>query len=159
MTDLYYWQRNLTTVISFAMGASPSMTGKITWTKICLTGLPVDFQYAGQDQTHTSRNVKMYPITKTYLYNFDPLKPHCYIVKLGFTGVDIIFLISAQKHRVWVLVRTASWRREAVLTSTLPPWGGSNEYPQSVIWAEKWKISEVFIWFFFFFFFLGGGGG
>ena len=26
-------------------------------------------------------------------YNFDPLKPHFYIVKLGFTGVYIIFLI------------------------------------------------------------------
>ena len=43
-------------------------------------------------------------ITKTRLYNFDPLKPHFYIVKLGFTGVYIIFLISAQKHRLWVLV-------------------------------------------------------
>ena len=52
-------------------------------------------------------------ITKTYLYNFDPLKPHFYIVhvKLGFTGVNIIFLISAQKHTLWVLVRTASARR------------------------------------------------
>ena len=50
-------------------------------------------------------------ITKTCLYNFDPLKPHFYIVKLGFTGVDIIFLISAQKHRLWVLVRTASPRQ------------------------------------------------
>ena len=50
-------------------------------------------------------------ITKTRLYNFDPLKPHFYIVKLGFTGVYIIFLISAQKHRLWVLVRTASPRR------------------------------------------------
>ena len=41
-------------------------------------------------------------ITKTRLYNFDPLKPHFYIVKLGFTGVHvyIIFLISAQKHRL-----------------------------------------------------------
>ena len=29
---------------------------------------------------------------KTYLYNFNPLKPHFYIVKLGFTGVYIIFL-------------------------------------------------------------------
>ena len=47
-------------------------------------------------------------IMKTCLYNFDPLKPHFYIVKLGFTGVYIIFLISAQKHRLWVLVRTAS---------------------------------------------------
>ena len=35
-------------------------------------------------------------ITKTCLYNFDPLKPHFYIVKLEFTGVYIIFLISAQ---------------------------------------------------------------
>ena len=35
-------------------------------------------------------------ITKTCLYNFDPLKPHFYIVKLGFTGVYIIFLISNQ---------------------------------------------------------------
>ena len=58
-------------------------------------------------------------ITKTCLYSFDPLKPHFYIVKLGFTGVYIIFLISAQKHRLWVLVRT-------------PRRGGSNEYPQSM---------------------------
>ena len=26
-------------------------------------------------------------ITKTCLYNFDPLKSHFYIVKLGFTGI------------------------------------------------------------------------
>ena len=49
-------------------------------------------------------------ITKTCLYNADPLKPHFYIGKLGFTGVYIIFLISAQKHRLWLL-------GEAVLTS------------------------------------------
>ena len=72
-------------------------------------------------------------ITKTYLYNFDPLKPHFYIVKLGFSGIYIIFLISAQKHRLWVLVRT-------------PRRGGSNEYPQSMFWAEIWKISAFFIW-------------
>ena len=47
-------------------------------------------------------------ITKACLYNVDPLKPHFYIVKLGFTGVYIIFLISAQKQRLWILVRTAS---------------------------------------------------
>ena len=35
-------------------------------------------------------------ITKTCLYNFDPLKPHFYTVKLGFKGVYIIFRISAQ---------------------------------------------------------------
>ena len=31
-----------------------------------------------------------------------------YMVKVGFTGVYIIFLISAQKHRLWVLVRIGS---------------------------------------------------
>ena len=36
-------------------------------------------------------------ITKTCLYNSDSLKPHFYIVKLGFTGVNIIFLISVKK--------------------------------------------------------------
>ena len=50
-------------------------------------------------------------ITKTCLYYFDPLKPHFYIVKLGFTGVYIICLIFVWKHRLWVLVRTASLRR------------------------------------------------
>ena len=50
-------------------------------------------------------------ITKTCLYNVDPLQPHFYIAKLGFTGVYINFLISAQKHRLWELVRTASPRR------------------------------------------------
>ena len=45
-----------------------------------------------------------------------PLKPHFYIVKLGYTGVYINFLISAQKHRLLVLVRTALPR--AILTST-----------------------------------------
>ena len=48
---------------------------------------------------------------KTCLYNFDPVKSHFYIVKLGFTGVYIIFLISAQKYKLWVL-------GEAVLTVT-----------------------------------------
>ena len=47
----------------------------------------------------------------TSLYNFDPIKPHFYIVKLGFTGVYIIFLISAQKHILLVFVRTASVRQ------------------------------------------------
>ena len=34
-----------------------------------------------------------------------PLTPHFYIVKLGFTGVYIFFLIFAPKHRLWVRVR------------------------------------------------------
>ena len=35
-------------------------------------------------------------ITKTSLCNEDPLTPHFYIVKLGFTGVYIIFLFLLQ---------------------------------------------------------------
>ena len=50
-------------------------------------------------------------IMKIYLHNFDPFKPHFYIVKLGFTGVYIIFLISAQKRRLSVPVRTALARQ------------------------------------------------
>ena len=49
-----------------------------------------------------------YPITKTCPCNAEPLKPHFYIVKLGFTGVYIFFLIFASKHRLRILVRTAS---------------------------------------------------
>ena len=60
---------------------------------------------------YTFQHVRPAHITKTYLYNFDPLKPHFYIVKLRFRRVYIIFLISAQKHRLWVLVKTASPRR------------------------------------------------
>ena len=50
-------------------------------------------------------------LTKTFLYNFNLLKPHFYVLKLGFTGVYIVFLISAQKHRLWVLTRTVSLRQ------------------------------------------------
>ena len=35
-------------------------------------------------------------ITKTCLHTFDPLKPHCYIVKLRFTRVYIIFLFCSK---------------------------------------------------------------
>ena len=37
-------------------------------------------------------------ITKTYLYDFYLLKPHFYIVKLGFTGIYIIFLLFVLKN-------------------------------------------------------------
>ena len=58
-------------------------------------------------------------ITKTYLYNFDPLRPHFYIINLGFTGVYIIFLISAQNI-------------DCGYSLEPPRQGGSNEYPQSM---------------------------
>ena len=58
-------------------------------------------------------------IAKTCLYNFDPRKPHFYIVKLGFTGVYIIFLMSAQNI-------------DCGYSLEPPRRGGSNEYPQSM---------------------------
>ena len=78
----------------------------------CVWGL----QCNQPDNKHPRGHIKLVVagrmlIPKTCLYNFDPLKPHFYIVKLGFTRVYIIFLISAQKHRLWVLVRTASLRQ------------------------------------------------
>ena len=63
-------------------------------------------------------------ITKTHLYIFDPLKPHFYIVKLGFTGVFIIFLISAQNI-------------DCGYSLEPPRRGGSNEYPQSMLCFEQ----------------------
>ena len=62
-------------------------------------------------------------ISETCLYNFDPLKLHLYIVKLGFTGVYNIFLISAQNI-------------DCGYSLEPPIRGGSNEYPQSMFPAE-----------------------
>ena len=62
-------------------------------------------------------------ITKTYLYSFDPLKPHFYVVKLGFTGVYIIFLISAQNN-------------DRGYSLEPPRRRGPNEYSQYVFLAE-----------------------
>ena len=71
-------------------------------------------------KTHRFKNIEnLTYITKTCLYNFDPLKPHFYIVKLGFTGVYIIFLISAQNI-------------DCGYSLEPPRQGGSNEYPQSM---------------------------
>ena len=53
-----------------------------------------------------------------YIYNFDPLKPHFYIVKLGVTGVNIIFLLLLKN-------------KDCRYSLEPPRRGGSNEYPQS----------------------------
>ena len=70
------------------------------------------------NRTSSQRAPPLY-ITKTCLYNFDPLKPHFYIVKLGFTGVYIIFLNSAQNIDYGYSLEP-------------PRRGGSNEYLQSM---------------------------
>ena len=60
-----------------------------------------------------------YTVMKTRLYNIDPLKPHFYTVKLGFSGVYIIFLISAQNI-------DCGYSLDSLCQ------GGSIEYPQSM---------------------------
>ena len=73
-------------------------------------------------------------ITKTCLHNFDPFKPHFYMVKLGFTGVYIIFLLLFKNIDCGYLLEP-------------PRRGGSNEYPQSIFWAEMWKNISFFVFF------------
>ena len=58
-------------------------------------------------------------ITETCLHDVDLLKLHFYIVKLGFTGVYTIFLISAQNI-------------DCGYSLEPPRRGGSNEYPRSM---------------------------
>ena len=70
-------------------------------------------------------------ITKTYLYNFYPLKPHFHIVKLWFTGVYIIFLFLLKNI-------------DCGYSLEPPRRGGSNEYPQSMFWAEIRKNISIF---------------
>ena len=74
-----------------------------------------------------------FPITKTCLYNFDSLNPHFCVVKLGFTGVYIVFLISAQNINCGYSLEP-------------PRRGGSNEYPQShVCFEQKYKKYQIFL--------------
>ena len=60
--------------------------------------------------------------------NVDLLTAYFCIVNLGFTGGYSLFSYFALKHRLWVIVRTASFRRSL----ELPHLGGSNVYPQSM---------------------------
>ena len=62
-----------------------------------------------------------------------PIKPYIYIVKLGFTEVYIFFLFLLKNIDCWYSLEP-------------PRRGGSNEYPQSMFWAEIWKNISFFIW-------------
>ena len=55
------------------------------------------------------------------------------MVKLGFTGVYIIFLISAQKYSLWILVRTASSRRLALRSESR---ARSGQLSVSIMWLS-----------------------
>ena len=107
---------------------------------ICLSGL-VSKQIQPEANMHFNTllfsihkaviTLRGYLITKTRLYTFDPLEPHFYIVKLGLTGVYIIFLI---------LLKSI----DCGYSLEPPRRGGSNEYPQSMFWAEIWKYINIF---------------
>ena len=73
-----------------------------------------------------------YLITKTCLYNFDPLKPHCYIVKLGLQGYTLFFLFLLKNIH-------------SGYSSELPRGGGSDVYPQSMF-KQKYEIYQSFIY-------------
>ena len=77
-------------------------------------------------------------ITKTCLYNFDTLKPHFSIVKLGFTGLYIIFLISAQNI-------------DCGYSLEPPHRGGSIEY-QQLCFEQKYEKYQNFSSEYFHFF-------
>ena len=70
---------------------------------------------------------------KTCLYNFDPLKRHFYIIKLGLIGV-YIFFISAQNIDYGYSLESPNYT-----------------VPTIYVFSRNMKI---FIFFFFFFFFL-----
>ena len=58
----------------------------------------------------------------------NPLTPHLYKVKLGFTGVYIFFFIFALKLILWVHVRRLN---EAILT-----------YTHNICFEQKYKNSK-----------------
>ena len=102
-----------------------------------VTGLPVFsslrslYLETGWETLAERRKTKKF-ITRTSLYNVDPLEPHFYIVRLGFTGVYIIFLFLLKNI-------------DCGYSLEPPRRGGSNEYPQSMFLAEIWKNIRIFI--------------
>ena len=83
---------------------------------------------ARSKRTHAAN---MFYITKSYLYNFGPLKPHFYIIKMVFTEVYVIFLI---------LLKTIGCGY-----SFEPSWRcGSNEY-HNLYFEQKYEKYQNFL--------------
>ena len=60
------------------------------------------------------------------------LKPHFYIVKLGFTGLYIFFLFLLKNI-------------DCGYSLEPPRQGASNKYLQSMFWAEIWKNHNFYL--------------
>ena len=82
--------------------------------------------------THPGTKLNVYSSRKHIYIILIPLNPTFYIVKLGFTVVYIIFLISLKNI-------------DCGYSLEPPRRGGSNEYPQSMFGAGIWKISDFFV--------------
>ena len=98
---------------------------------------------------------------KTCLYNFDRLKPRFYFVKLGFTGVYIIFHISGQNidcgyslepprdfWSIWKISppKTENFQiKNSDIFSYFCSKGGSNEYHNLCFDQKYEKQIKVFI--------------
>ena len=55
-----------------------------------------------------------------------PFNPTCIYQNWGLQGYTLIFLFLLKNIDCWYSLEP-------------PRWGGSNEYPQSMFWAEIWK--------------------
>ena len=75
-------------------------------------------------------------ITKTCLYNFYPLKPQFYIVKLGFTGYTLFFLFLLKNKYFGYSLEP-------------PQRGGSNEY-HNPCFEQKYEKYLIFFYLIFF---------
>ena len=71
---------------------------------------------------------------KTFLYNFDPLKLHFYIVKLGFTGVYTIFFILFLLKNI-----------DCGYSLEPPRRGGSNTSTHNLCFEQKYNKYQNFL--------------
>ena len=85
----------------------------------CKTRLYYYKKKSNQTTLQLWMNLSKKPITKTCLYNFDPLKPHFYIVNWGLQGYTFLFLFLFKNI-------------DCGYSLEPPRRGGSNEYPQSM---------------------------
>ena len=77
------------------------------------------FVSRGEQQHYSGEFFIVRNITKTRRYNIDPLKPHFYVIKLGFTGYTLFFLFLLKNI-------------DCGYSLEPPRRGGSNVYPQSM---------------------------
>ena len=82
-----------------------------------------DYEYLGSSRKHA------------YIILTPKLNPNFYIVKLSGVYRDIHYFFLFLFKNIY-----CGYSLEP------PGRGGSNEFPQSMFWAEIWKISDVYIW-------------